>query len=201
MVKIMELVTKLPNDKTCTRCGNTPWTTEGYPWLYFAGDLLCDKCQRAGKESFKFHRPTPEITFDYMEHNEWVGYQFKDIKKQAHKLRVAIKESINYFWSNSHFKIKNIYGKPVISVLFNDNSIDLWNFVTGDGLFTLSGEYFTVQHKNRLSEAINKISKGYRRCNQCGLWVREGKTYSFAGFVCSDCYNPKIHLPPDTSGD
>ncbi|MDH7506171.1 MAG: hypothetical protein QHH15_00445 [Candidatus Thermoplasmatota archaeon] len=151
---------------------------------------------------FKFRAPTPYIFFDYLEPSRWINIPIKEIVKVAEKLRKQVKDGMDYFWDNQHFIITDIYGKPALTVGFFEEDISFWNAVTGDGLYSCYGEVFTEENYNFIQEAIENISKRDRRyCSSCGKWVNTGFNYSFAGFVCEDCYDPDVHQAPDTSGD
>jgi hypothetical protein len=144
---------------------------------------------------------TPVIEFDRYYFMHYAGKTFKEIYEEMEDLRKKVKNSIDYFWDNSHFRICNIYGKPILKVGFYKNDISFWNFVTSDALGTFRGKdgKLTQSEVDEIRVMIDYVTKGKRKCLECGQWVNSGETYSFAGFVCSECYDPEIHLPPDPS--
>jgi hypothetical protein len=144
---------------------------------------------------------TPEISFNYLAHRDWENKTILEIYKASENIRKAIKEATNYFWDNSHFYIRDISGIEVLQIGFYKDCISFWNAKTGDGILSINNK--TVTHKDikTIDELIENIHENKRLCLECGKWVSEGKRYSFAGFVCQDCYNPETHLPPDTRGD
>lgn len=147
---------------------------------------------------FKFEAPTPVIYLDGRRVNNWENVSIKELYQKAEELRKNIKKSIGYYWDNSHFKITNDYGKPVLSVGFFKQNISFWNDRTGDALFSIY-EKVTQEDIEKIRDAIEQITDNKRLCLRCDKWVKVGETYSYAGFVCKDCYDPEIHLPPDPS--
>jgi hypothetical protein len=144
----------------------------------------------------------PEIHFDYLEHEKWINKPLSQLYKEMDELRKKVKVASGYTWDNSHFFINSIYGRPALQVGFYNGSISFWNAETGTSIDSFSE--FGREESNKVNEWISHIEKHEIQCNDCGEWVKkseEGQYYSFAGFVCNKCYNPKVHLPPNTKGD
>jgi len=142
----------------------------------------------------------PQIHFDYMHHDKWVGRNLKELHREMEGLRIRIKKATNYGWDNSQFFIDDMYGHPALSVQFSHyGTITFWNARNGCSIETFGK--FGKEEAGTVSDWIEKISEGLTQCNECKKWVKEYVHYSFAGAVCKKCYNPKKHLPPDTRGD
>jgi len=142
---------------------------------------------------------TPVIEFDKYYFRHYDGKTFAEIYEEMETMRKKVKVALDYFWDNSHFRMNDVYGKPVLTVGFYEDSISFWNFKTGDSLGTISGKQLTLVDIGHIDDMIEYVSSGLRKCCDCGEWVEAGKTYSFAGFVCDDCYNPDRHQAPDTT--
>ena len=159
------------------------------------------------KKPLKIHA-TPYIALSYLEHKHWKGHSFKEVAKTLNQMEEQIKDSVSYPWGNSHIYIQNIYGELTLKVMFsktfftkNCYNIFFWNAKTGDALPGFYGEYFTQKHIEKINNLIKGVTEDKRLCNNCEKWVTEGKSYGFVGFVCNECFDPEIHLNPDTSGD
>ena len=114
-------------------------------------------------------------------------------------LRLRVKEAIGYTWGNWHMQITgNWAGAQPVTVLPSDSTVTLW---TQRG--TSIGTYTHPLDVREFEKIIEEAGRGLLNCNKCRKWFKpeEGRTYSFAGWVCKDCYDPKVHLPPDTRGD
>jgi hypothetical protein len=127
------------------------------------------------------------------------GFEWKllmNISKMLENDRRRLRKAVNYQWDNSHSYILNACGKPVLQVQCYTQLFVLWNVSNGVQIF--ANDYVP----DNLVEMLDKAGKNLTLC-KCGRWIENNlvKHYSFAGGVCPRCYNPKIHLPPDTSGD
>jgi len=58
-------------------------------------------------------------------------------------------------------------------------------------------------HVDIIRERAVKTLQGLNYCRECGVWAEpsKGHYFSFAGWVCNDCYDPVRHQGPDTRGD
>lgn len=161
----------------------------------------------------------PEIHFYKYETRDWEGERFDELYRKMDDLRRKVMEQTGYWMSNSHFFIDGVYGKPCLSVLFSDDSISFWNAkndisigsfmdirdVKADmkGAVTSSsilarGRGFTLEMTELICHYCDKIDEGLTMCNVCHKWVKNYKSYSFAGAACLLCYDPNKHLPPDS---
>lgn len=129
---------------------------------------------------------------------EWGQYDStEELYEAMEQLRKSVKEATDYPWDNSHFKVKNSYGRVTLSVSFTPNQISIWNAQNGRTL----GQITDLSEENirDVEDWVRKVSDGLTRCNECEEWVEEYHTFSFAGAVCNDCYNPDKHKPPRTA--
>jgi hypothetical protein len=147
---------------------------------------------------------TPVIEFDkmYFRHG-FVGKTFKEIHEDMEARRKSVKKALDYMWDNSHFRVRDSYGKPALQIAFYDDDMSFWNFQTGDslGVFRNKENVFTREMADEIENMVEFVESGKRKCCDCGKWVKSGETYSFAGFVCEECFDPDRHQAPDTSGD
>lgn len=143
----------------------------------------------------------PEIHFGYREHIDWTKKPLKELYVEMEELRKKVRQASGYTWDNSHFFINSIYGKPALQVLFSEDSLSFWNAETGSSMGSF--EQYTNDEAREVSDWISHIEEHEIQCNQCKEWVKnkDGHYYSFTGFVCNKCYNPKVHLSPNTRGD
>lgn len=139
---------------------------------------------------------TPVIEIDIEEFRRFIGMEMEEIYEKMDALRLKVKKAANYFWDNQQFRI-TIYGKEVMNVSFFPNFISVYHHEKGYHIEDFKS--FTLMDATILKDFAIKIDKGFKRCRSCGKWVMEGKPYSYAGFVCKECYNPEVHLPPDPS--
>jgi hypothetical protein len=150
----------------------------------------------------KFRNFTPSVVFNYMCGLEFYRQfdGFSSLSKAATRLHRKLKNATGYTWDNENYVISDIYGKPVVAISFWEDSVSLYG-ITG------SPQILKIINWEDLPKVIDSVVKnvsdGKYRCNECGKWVKKEKmkTYSFAGIVCSSCYDSKRHLPPDTRGD
>jgi len=153
------------------------------------------KTKRQPKLNPAIH-PTPVLYFDKYQIQHWPK-NLKVLHEQMEALRIRVKEATGYTWDNCHYFITDVYGKPAISISFYSDGVNLWSAVTGTSL----GNLETLDHK-LIETFVEEIQDGRDRCCQCEKWFSKPlKRYSYAGAVCPGCYNPKVHLTPDTSGD
>lgn len=139
----------------------------------------------------------PAIIFDYMEVEKWEKWSADHLYAEMSNLEKQLCKNINAFYCNVDFYIANICGKVCITVLFSSSCISLWNYENGISI----GDFPKLEAKE-IRDIIKKVSAHKTKCNDCGEWIDNHKiiNYSFAGGVCKKCYDPKKHLPPDTSG-
>jgi len=149
----------------------------------------------------------PELHFDYLHPREWNGKKTKDVAIEVNDMEQKMKKAIGYNWANHHVYIDDICGKPAISIQFYDrndhcqNHVDMWNARNGVSMGSFDGDIWLPEWSDMIDKWCWEINKGLTMCNKCGKWVKEINHYSFAGGVCNKCYNPKVHLGPDTRGD
>lgn len=139
----------------------------------------------------------PVIEIDINQVKYFVGKDLKKLKKEMEELRLKVKKATGYTWDNSHFRL-TIHNKPVMNISFYTTQISIYNHKTGDHIGDFN-KNFTMIDATVLKDWALQLEKGLQRCLDCGKWVKEGKGYSYAGFVCNDCYDPGVHLPPDPS--
>lgn len=131
--------------------------------------------------------------------------KFKTIQ-EAHRdfqdrLR-KVKSSIPGTWigSDADLWVSGNYSRQpsLVMHVFRD-SVDIWELRTGRSIKCFDH----VPTDKDLSCIIEQVESGKSCCNKCGGWFnwQDMKGYSFAGVVCSSCFDPKQHLPPDTRGD
>lgn len=143
--------------------------------------------------------PVPQLHFDYMKPDQWrrAGLTLKGLGDALESLRVASKDAIGYFWDNSHFYIDDIYGRSALLFFVSQDgsTLHLWEARSG----TSVGDFEAIPDDIRTM--IDEAGEGKVRCAVGGEWTKEWKRFSFAGAVCPEHYDPKVHLPPDTRGD
>jgi hypothetical protein len=142
-----------------------------------------------------FFEPIIEIPIEQVKY--FVGKSISELDNEMEILRYKVQKASGYLNANSHFRI-TMHGKPLMKIGFYTGEISVWNFKTGDALVTFKSD-LTMVDVTMLKDFCKKIEEGLQLCLECQKWVKEGKGYSYAGFVCWDCYNPKVHLPPDSS--
>ncbi len=163
----------------------------------------------------------PEIHFDYLEPKRWEGKSIRQLYDEMNELRKKVKEAIGYQYDNSHFFINDCYGRLALIISFYEKGIHFWNAKNGCAMDSflvpsdknkiltqiigtesvIESNEFTSFMSELIYEWTRKIEDGFTQCCDCKKWVKEYISYSYAGVVCKECYNPKVHLPPDTRGD
>jgi hypothetical protein len=144
----------------------------------------------------------PQIHFSNTEPSHWTKKSLKELNKEMDALRIEIKNATKYTWDNTHFYIDSIFGRPALQVGFYEKDISFWNAETGTSMGSF--DKFTDEEYAKVRDWIHHIEDREVMCCECEKWVpdkTQGHHYSFAGFVCNKCYDPKVHLPPDTRGD
>ena len=143
----------------------------------------------------------PEIHFDYLHHRKWKGVTLVDLYNIHEALRKKVKDASNYQYDNDNFYIDGLCGKPALEVSFTPDDICFWNAKTGRYIGSVTDT--TNTSSKLIDEMICNVSNGMDKCDECGTWQpsNEMKSFSYAGVVCKNCYNPKKHLQPDTRGD
>ena len=144
----------------------------------------------------------PQIHYGNSEPRFWVGKSTKELYDEMEKLRIAVKNASGYTWDNSQFFIDDGCGHVALTVLFMEKEISFWNEKTGSTMGSFVG-VFSQEDYDRVREWIRNIEDDLVKCNECDAWVKKekGHFYSWAGFVCNKCYDPKVHVGPDTRGD
>lgn len=147
----------------------------------------------------------PYYVMDVYVPREWEGKKINQICLDMEKIRLKLKEAVNYTWDNSHFYITDIYGKLSITLLFSpDYGINAWSYNTGAKIITQwnYNRKWTKKDTKELQDIVHHLEEGETQCQVCKNWFKTGdwKHYSFAGAVCNKDFDPRIHLPPDTSG-
>lgn len=145
----------------------------------------------------------PEIHFDYLEPNRWAGKSFLALYAEMETLRKAVKKASGYGWDNTHFYIDDLFGKPAIQIQFWPTNLSIWSAQTGTNFGSIESLDNTVSPfvLERLDKVRRGVEKGLTECNVCREWVKHFVRYSFAGAVCSKCFDPEKHKGPDTRGD
>ena len=121
---------------------------------------------------------------------------FEDLYNYLEDKRKRVKEALDYSWDNRHFYMTDSYGNPVLQVGPFKDDVSFWNAQNGRSIKTITdyGELMS----GVFVEWLDNIQKGLTRCCVCGQWREDYKSFSFAGAVCSDCYDPDVHIPPDS---
>jgi hypothetical protein len=89
------------------------------------------------------------------------------------------------------------FGEPQLILQVYPDSFHMWNYRTG----ATFGDYTDVP--DNLVEIADRVYRDQHFCPTCNNWFPKSfmRSYSFAGTVCQNCFDPKKHLPPDTRGD
>jgi hypothetical protein len=152
---------------------------------------------------------TPFIHFDYQQFAyDWSELTASKIIEESERLRIAVKQATDYVWDNTHFILETSSGQAGLIIQFASDDeggiIECWSARTRCSIDCLRiGEPGTETRKKlveSLEEWADQAAKGKAYCCECHKWVDAFKTFGFAGSACVTCYNPKKHLPPDTSG-
>jgi hypothetical protein len=100
--------------------------------------------------------------------------------------------------------VEDSHGRAALKLTFeSDGSINLWSARTGSSIGYFDGKVIDQKRKEVAQTIVDwadKAGDGMVRCNECGRWVNIYQTYSYTGAVCNDCFNPKKHRAPDSSG-
>lgn len=142
----------------------------------------------------------PAIHFDYLEAEKWAGQDTTVLYQQMDHLRKKVKYATNYNWDNSHFYITSLFGKIILEVGFYPSSFALWSYTSGIHIGSFEPATIT---RAEIKNIVKQTTDNKSPCYQCKQWIANEKLvrFGFTGGVCKKCYNPKVHLPPDTSGD
>jgi hypothetical protein len=152
---------------------------------------------------------TPVIHFDHHQFShDWKDKTAAEIVEASEKLRIAVKEATDYRWDNEHFVFQATDGRPGLNIQFAADGtggvISCWSSRTqgaiGDLVIGEPGTETRAKLVETLSEWADQAVQGKALCSDCHKWVDAFKHFDFAGTVCLHCFNPKRHLPPDTSG-
>jgi hypothetical protein len=151
---------------------------------------------------------TPVVSFSHHHFIEWLALTFKEMAAEAEKVRLALKVAIDYPWDNPQFVLEDSTGKPALTLLFDASSpagtLTCWSVRTGCMIGTFTEDARKADPKEfvcKIEDWANRASDGQARCAECGHWVIAFKKFDFTGSVCMDCYSPKKHHAPHTSGD
>jgi hypothetical protein len=141
----------------------------------------------------------PQLHFSSSTVHNWrrKGYTMAELRQALEHLRKEVKVASRYFYDNSHFFI-DYGGTPSISFhILNDNLISMWEVNHGRSI----GSFEEIPAE--LSEMLHNIQRNRVPCAVCHQWFGDGEWvhFSFAGAVCKEHYDPKVHKPPDTRGD
>ncbi len=147
----------------------------------------------------------PQVHFSASTYS-WKWITLKALDEELEALNHRVKEASGYRWDNPHWFFDDSRGKPAIQFIICHNQKDgyvmsLWNAVTGTSIKeSIKDPVWTPEHSKLIRGLSEKIADDLVQCLECGEWVPKYIHYSFAGAVCEKCYDPKKHLPPDTSG-
>jgi|WetSurSiteA1Bulk_404760.scaffolds.fasta_scaffold00108_33 hypothetical protein len=149
-------------------------------------------------------QPIPVIYFEkYL--NGWVEKTIPELHEEITKLKDDLCKVCKHLYSvNVKVLITGIYGRPCIQVGVYNNAISFWNYTTGAAITSFSSEEWDSDREGyieRVKSWVKYIDEGLNFCQVCGYWKKDHHQFGFAGSACDMCYDPKIHLPPDTSGD
>lgn len=142
---------------------------------------------------------TPVVYIDRYNAEKFAGTDGETTSRLVEASENAMKRAVGYTWGNTHVYITNTAGRPVLQVQWSGDYITFWFVATG---VSVGGFEQSKMTKAQMIELIDK-AETHTRCQSCEKFVPHDKVkhYSFAGGVCPKCYDPKKHLPPDTSGD
>ena len=133
------------------------------------------------------------------------GKSFFELHKTFDEMRRLAKTITNYNWDNGHLFIGKVVDQLLIQISFHPDGsgYSLWNKKTGTALVTPTHavKFWSDKDSEYLKNYADNIEAGYVQCLECSGWTKEWHHYSFAGAVCNEHYDPKVHVPPDTSGD
>lgn len=150
------------------------------------------------------HSGYPALVFDYLVALSWTRNMksFAELTAYFAALSNQLHASVGYQWSNQHIYVANIYGEMVLKLMASHDHLSLWSAASGSRGRALPPILKWEELLTKMEEYITRITDGEFYCDSCRAWKPAGhfKPYSFAGFVCSKCFDPKRHLPPDTSG-
>lgn len=156
---------------------------------------------------------TPEIHLPNMILYHWIGTPARKVKTELEKMRVQSKEALHYPFDNSHFFFDGNHSGSSVQFDLHDNDAYAPYIAEDDytmgiynptGLHITSvriGKYFTNKTLQEVHHIIEHVEEGELMCSACKCWTKDYKTYSFAGVVCTECYEPTTHLQPNTVGD
>lgn len=143
--------------------------------------------------------------FDFgSEANSWEHLSLAQLSEHLETLRKSLKKAANYPWDSGHYYLEDSCGRPAMQFLVDQTGLHFWDVTGTVSILSLTEDQWEKDRSGCVQvirEALEKIKEDYKRCNECGKWVKKGHRYSFAGFVCEDCYDPERYLPPDTRGD
>ena len=149
--------------------------------------------------------PTIYFSYNHFREPEWNGLTAKQVAEKATAIRLAVKAATDYSWDNTHFVLEDSSGLPALKLQWDDDgNLSCWsartNCTVGDISATAWNNDTTAAIKV-LGEWADNAVKGMARCTDCGRWVNAFKRYGYTGSACLECYDPKKHKQPDTSGD
>ena len=137
----------------------------------------------------------PAVVFTEGSLHQWVssGVSFRELDDAAKQLSRTISQTTPQGHPIRFYVARHAI--PLLTLLFDREGISIWD-IRGRSLGSLHS--LTKASLAELGEMLDNVLKGRSKCNDCGTWVSEGKTHSYAGFVCNNCYDPAKHLPPNT---
>ena len=137
----------------------------------------------------------PAVVFNDASLQQWAGsgVSFRELAECSQHLSQTISQTTAHRYP-IHFYVAR-HGIPLLKLSFNREELNIWD-IRGRSLGSLRS--LTKETLTELSEMLDNVLKGRTKCNDCGIWVSDGKTYNYAGFVCNICYDPVKHLPPST---
>jgi hypothetical protein len=152
--------------------------------------------------------PTIYFSYNHFREPEWIDLTAKQIAKKTNDLHIAVKAATEYSWDNTHFVLADSSGLPALKLQWDDDgNLSVWSARTNCTIGEISAEAWdscNVENKTPtrlLQDWADNAVKGMARCSECGRWVNAFKHYGYTGSVCLECYDPKKHKQPNTSGD
>lgn len=152
---------------------------------------------------------TPALLFNSMTFDPGIpgglgALSLEEMSLFLEEKRLALKRAVDYRWDNDNFYLCDARGVPRLSFIVSEGALHMWDVTGTQSVYNFPKSEWDSNRlgcSRLIDEALTNTEKGLSRCQECGKWVASGKKFAFAGYVCDSCFNPAVHLPPDTRGD
>jgi hypothetical protein len=146
-----------------------------------------------------------ELHFSLHDLRNFVGKSFSELKAYTSNLAKGLRVATSGRYDDTKFFIEDARGNPALQVLFLSDRLSFWNARSGTSVY-LQGEgsepsVFTPEMLEAINVAVKYVGNCYHQCMVCGRWLTDWNrftSYDFSGLACERCYNPKVHLPPNS---